>query len=184
MPAPSGDPLNIWRCCHTECFTRQNLHIWISACMSVIFAIKDIFFHKLRLLASIPPWWACGGAERGVYHVSVHSDLDGRGCAAFLWALKAKYLMNNDLQEENNTEEGEEDTEGYILAMEATRRWQRRWRLLIPSPSSEQYLFLKGGPDALSYSRKYSSYKEHCVKISCQSKQYKGQGTEKSVSNL
>ena len=44
--------------------------------------------------------------------------------------------------------------------------------------------FLKGGPDALSYSRKYSSYKEHCVKISCQSKQYRGKGTEKSVSNL
>ena len=39
----------------------------------------------------------------------------------FLWALKEKYLVNNDLQEENNTEEGEKDTEGYILVMEATR---------------------------------------------------------------
>ena len=155
------------------------IYEWISACMSVIFAIKDILFHKLRLLASIPPWWAwwSGAAGTAVYRVSGQPYLEGRGCAASLWALKAKYLINNDLQEENNTEEGEEDTEGYILAMEATRRWQR-------SRGLNSTFFLKGGPDALSYSRKYSSYKEHCVKISCQSKQYKGQGTEKSVSNL
>ena len=38
--------------------------------------------------------------------------------------------------------------------------------------------------DALSYSRKYSCYMEHCIKISCISKQYKGQDIEKSENNL
>ena len=35
--------------------------------------------------------------------------------------LSEKCSVNNDLQEKSNTGEGEEDTEGYILVMEATR---------------------------------------------------------------
>ena len=101
--------------------------IYIHVCMSVIFAIKDIFFHKLRHLASLPPWCVCVWWWRSDTLFSAHPDLDRRLCARFLWALKEKYLINNDLQEESITEEGEEDTEGYILAMEATRRWQRSW---------------------------------------------------------
>ena len=160
MPAPSGGPLNVWRCCHTECFTRQNLHTWISACMSIIFAIKDIFLHKLRHLASLPPccacvWWWRAAAQAALR--SAHPDLDGRGCARFFWALKEKYFINNDLQEENITEEGEEDTEGYIFAMEATRRWQRSLGNFWYPHHRVNNIFLKGGPDALSYSRKYSS---------------------------
>ena len=32
--------------------------------------------------------------------VSAHPDLDKRGCVRFLWTLKVKYVINNNLQEE------------------------------------------------------------------------------------
>lgn len=88
--------------------------------MSVIFAIEDILFHELWHLASLRVWVAVvvaagqsgTGNKSGKWlWLSAHPDLDREGCARFLLVLKEKNLVNNDLQKEKDSGEGEEPSE-------------------------------------------------------------------------
>ena len=92
MSALSDGTLNVWECCHTERFTRQNMHTWIRTCMFVIFAIEDILYHELRHLAPLLVCVVAVGWWLARQRLSVHPDVDARGCVHFLWALKEPTL--------------------------------------------------------------------------------------------